>query len=83
MPVDPYRKLYTPDFQSPDVQLPTWTPMGDSEQSGITQATGSMMDLLKKKIGGGASKGAAPMGTGGKAAPMGAVGKTGATGASL
>jgi len=44
---DDNRRL-RPDFQ---VQLPQWVPMGDDDQEDQTaQATGSFVDLLKKRM---------------------------------
>ena len=58
MPYDPYRKIMTPDFQA-DQNLPQWQPMGESDQGEqFGQATGSFVDLLKKRMaGGGAASG--------------------------
>lgn len=70
-PLDPYRKVYTPDFQAPQVDLPQWQNLGEQSSA---QSTAPMMDMLKQRIGGG--------GAGGKgAAPIGAAGKAGAGGA--
>ena len=70
MPYDPYQKLYNPDLQP--AELPQWQPMGDDDQGQQAgQATGSFVDLLKKRMAGGSaaggSKGGATMGAEGKA----------------
>lgn len=76
---DAYRRIMQPDFhaQPPMAELPQWQPMGDpnqgAEQAG--QATGTFVDMLKKRMGGaGAAKGGSMGGDEGKAAMMGGEG---------
>lgn len=51
--MNPYSRYMKPEFQSPEVKLPQWVPMGDngSEQSGANM--GSIASLMKQKMGGG------------------------------
>lgn len=66
---DPYSRVFRPDFQA-DSSLPQWVPMGEDDQGEQAgQATGSFVDLLKKRMagGGGGSKGGAMAGAEGKA----------------
>lgn len=65
MAYDPYRRIMTPDQN-----LPEWVPMGDDDNQGeqVGKATGSFVDLLKKRMAGsGGSKGGAMPGAEGKA----------------
>lgn len=57
-PLDPYSRVFKPDFQA-DANLPQWQPMGGDDQGEqIGNATGSFVDLLKKRMAGSAAKGA-------------------------
>lgn len=69
MALDPYSRVFRPDFQA-NIQQPAWLPMGESNQGEqIGQATGSFVDLLKKRMAGGGegSKGGAMPSMEGKA----------------
>ncbi len=81
MALDPYSRVFKPDFQA-DQSLPEWVPMGDNGDQGdqIASSTGSFVDLLKKRMAGGAAgsaKGSAMPGMEGKAMGMGGGGAGG------
>jgi hypothetical protein len=53
MPLDPYARIFRPDFQATQ-ELPEWVPMGENEGADAAgQATGSFVDMLKKRMAGG------------------------------
>lgn len=47
--------LFRPDFEAPQVDLPTWTPMGEQQTPDMMP----MMGALKKRLGQSGSSGAA------------------------
>ena len=76
MGLDPYSRVFRPDFQA-NMEQPEWVPMGGEDQGDqIAQSTGSFVDLLKKRMagGGGGAKGGAMPGAEGKAMGGGGAG---------
>ena len=50
MAMDPYARIFRPDFHANQEQ-PGWLPMGDDDQGDqIVQASGTFADLLKKRM---------------------------------
>ena len=78
MAYDPYSRVYRPDMQT---ELPAWQDMGDGQENQQTgQNAGTVMGLLRQRIGAKpAAKGGMMGGNEGKASALG-MGKVGAGG---
>ena len=75
MAYDAYSRVYRPDMQA---ELPQWIPMGDDQNQQAGQDIGSMMGLLRQRIGAKPTgKGNMPMGGAEGKALMGGAGKAG------